>query len=176
MSFRQNHIWRVAVATVIALATASLSGCTVKYSLSGASIPIEAKTVSVAYFPNNAPMVAPILSSTLTDALQDRFARQTRLQLVDDGGDLAFEGEILNYTSVPTAISGNETAALNRLTITVRVKFTNIYQPEFDFNQSFQAFADYDANTLLQDVQNQLIEDIVKQLVDDIFNKSVSNW
>ena len=154
----------------------ALTGCTVKYSLSGASIPLEAKTVSIAYFPNNAAMVAPILSPTLTDALQDRFARQTRLQLVSENGDLAFEGEILNYTSVPTAISGNETAALNRLTITVRVKFNNVYQPEFNYNRSFQAFADYDANSLLQDVQNQLIEDIVKQLVDDIFNEAVSNW
>ncbi|MBP3331510.1 MAG: LptE family protein [Tidjanibacter sp.] len=161
---------------LIAVCILALTGCTVKYSLSGASIPLEAKTVSIAYFPNNAPMVAPILSPTLTDALQDRFSRQTRLQLVNENGDLAFEGEILNYTSVPTAISGNETAALNRLTITVRVKFTNKYQPEFNYNRSFQAFADYDANILLQDAQNQLIEDIVKQLVDDIFNEAVSNW
>ena len=164
------------LACMLTITCMTFTGCTIKYSLSGASIPVEAKTVSIAYFPNNAAMVAPILSSTLTEALQDKFSRQTRLQIVEEGGDLAFEGEILNYTSVPTAISGNETAALNRLTITIRVKFTNIYQPEFDFNQSFQAFADYNANSLLQDVQNELIEEIVDQLVEDIFNKSVSNW
>ncbi len=172
----RHTVSHATAAMAMILAVAMLTGCTVKYSLSGASIPVEAKTVSIAYFPNNAAMVAPILSSTLTEALQDKFSRQTRLQLVTEGGDLAFEGEIINYTSVPTAISGNETAALNRLTITIRVKFTNVYEPEYNFNQSFQAFADYNANSLLQDVQNELIEEIVKQLVEDVFNKAVSNW
>ena len=73
-------------------------GMTVKYSLSGASIPVDAQTFSVAYFPNNATMVSPILSSTLTDALKDKFSRQTRLVEVGEGGDFAFEGEIVNYT------------------------------------------------------------------------------
>ena len=91
-----------------------LPSCTVKYSFSGASIPATAKTVSIAYFPNNAAMVAPILSSTLTEALKDRFSRQTRLQQVPDGGDLAFEGEIVNYTSTTASVSSQEYAVLNR--------------------------------------------------------------
>lgn len=152
------------------------SGCTVKYSFSGASIPLEATTVSVPYFPNNAPMVAPSLSSTLTDALQDKFARQTKLQLVASGGDLAFEGEITNYTSTPAAITSAETAAMNRLTITVKVKFTNIYEPQNNYNKSFSAFAEYDATSLLQDVQDMLITEICEQLVQDIFNAAVANW
>ena len=89
----------IAVALFVSCVAALMSGCTVKYSFSGASIPLDAKTVSVPYFPNNAPMVAPSLSATLTEQLQDKFARQTKLQLVDVGGDLAFEGEITNYTS-----------------------------------------------------------------------------
>ncbi|MBO7197435.1 MAG: LptE family protein [Tidjanibacter sp.] len=167
------------IAAVAALTFATLVGlsaCTVKYSFSGASIPLEATTVSIPYFPNNAPMVAPTLSSTLTDALQDKFARQTKLQLVDSGGDLAFEGEVTNYTSTPAAITSAETAAMNRLTITVKVKFTNVYEPQNNYNKSFSAFAEYDANQLLQDIQDSLITEIVEQLVQDIFNAAVANW
>ncbi len=167
---------KIMMAMLLALVTATLGGCTVKYSFSGASIPLEAKTVSVPYFPNNAPMVAPSLSSTLTDALQDKFARQTKLQLVSTGGDLAFEGEITNYTSTPAAITSAETAAMNRLTITVKVKFTNIYEPQNNYNKSFSAFAEYDATSLLQDIQDTLITEICEQLVQDIFNAAVANW
>lgn len=167
---------KFAFVALLALVMGATSGCTVKYSFSGASIPLEAKTVSVPYFPNNAPMVAPTLSSTITEALQDKFARQTKLQLVDSGGDLAFEGEITNYTSTPAAITSAETAAMNRLTITVKVKFTNVYEPQNNYNKSFSAFAEYDANQLLQDIQDQLITEICEQLVQDIFNAAVANW
>ena len=162
-----NIIRRVALVLAVALVATTQSGCTIKYSFSGASIPLEAKTVSIAYFPNNAPMVAPTLSSTLTDGLQDKFARQTKLQLVPSNGDLAFEGEITNYTSTPAAITANETAAMNRLTI---------YEPQFNYNKSFSAFAEYDANSLLQDVQDTLIQEICEQLIQDIFNAAVANW
>ena len=94
---------------IVVAAGLLLAGCgyKVNYSLSGASIPPDAKTFSVAYFPNNAPMVAPILSSTLTDALRDKFTRQTRLTQVDEGGDFAFEGEITGYTSTTASVSGS---------------------------------------------------------------------
>lgn len=167
---------KIMVATMLALMVGLLGGCTVKYSFSGASIPLDAKTVSVPYFPNNAPMVAPSLSSTLTNSLQDKFARQTSLELVDTGGDLAFEGEITNYTSTPAAITAAETAAMNRLTITVKVKFTNIFEPQNNYNKSFSAFAEYDATQLLQDIQDSLITEICEQLVQDIFNAAVANW
>ncbi|MDY3978634.1 MAG: LptE family protein [Tidjanibacter sp.] len=171
MDFRRH------IAILLALSAALLlSGCRVTYSFSGASIPVQAKTVSVAYFPNNAPMVAPTLSSTLTDALIEKFARQTRLQTVGEGGDLAFEGEIINYTSTPSSVTSNETASMNRLTITAKVKFTNSYEPQNNYNKSFNAFADYDAGSLLQDVQDTLIGEIVEQLVTDIFNGAVANW
>ncbi len=166
----------LSIALIIITTLVSLSGCSVKYSFSGASIPTNAKTVSIAYFPNNAPMVAPILSSTLTEALKDRFSRQTRLLEVSENGDLAFEGEITNYTSTTASVSSQEAAVLNRLTITVRVRFTNALEPQFNFNKSFSAFADYDSNILLQEVEGTLIPEIVEQLVDDIFNAAVSNW
>ena len=155
-----------------------LAGCglTIKYSLSGASIPPDAKTFSVAYFPNNAPMVEPILSSTLTDALVDKFSRQTRLTQVDEGGDFAFEGEITGYSSTTASASSNDVALLNRLTITVKVRFTNALEPAMSFNKSFTAFADYDSSRLLTEVAGELVPEIVDQLVNDIFQASASHW
>ena len=161
-------------ASLLALA----SGCTVKYSLSGASIPPDAKTFSVAYFPNNAPMVAPILSSTLTDALVDKFSRSTRLQQVEDNGDFAFEGEITGYASTTASVSSNDYALQNRLTIRVRVRFTNAVDDTMSFSsgRDFTAYADYDSSRLLTEVEQELITQIVDQLVDDIFQASASNW
>ena len=152
------------------------AGCTVKYSLSGASIPPDAKTFSVAYFPNNAPMVAPILSATLTDALVDKFSRQTRLTQVDEGGDFAFEGEITGYSSTTASVSSNDYALQNRLTITIKVRFTNAVDDTMSFNKNFSAYADYDSSRLLTEVEQELITQIVEQLVTDIFQASASNW
>ncbi len=158
-----------------------LVGCgyTVGYTLSGASIPPDAKTYSVAYFPNNATMVAPILSSTLTDALKDYFSMRTRLTEVPEGGDFAFEGEITNYTSTTASVSSgtsNDYGSLNRLTINVRVRFTNALEEAASFSQSFSAFADYESTKLLTEVESELIPEIVDQIVNDIFQASASNW
>ena len=153
------------------------SGCTVKYSLSGASIPPDAKTFSVQYFPNNAAMVAPRLSATLTDELTQRFASRTRLVQVPEGGDFAFEGEIVGYTSVTSSVSSGEYALQNRLTITVKVTFTNAVDEKASFKaRSFSAYADYDSTKLLNEVESTLIPEIVDQLVTDIFQASASNW
>lgn len=164
--------------TILALCTLLMASCgvAIKYSLSGASIPPDAKTFSVAYFPNNASMVAPILSSTLTEALVDMFTRRTRLMQVDEGGDFAFEGEITNYTSVTASVSGGDVAVLNRLTITVKVRFTNALDEKQSWNKSFSAYEDYDTSRLLTEVEGELIPQIVDKLVTDIFQASASNW
>lgn len=165
---------------VIAIFSAAVcllfTSCTVKYSLSGASIPPDAKTFSVAYFPNNAPLVAPILSATLTDELTQRFATRTRLVQVPEGGDFAFEGEIIGYTSTTSSVSSGDYAIQNRLTITVKVKFTNAIDDKMSFNKNFSAYADYDSTRLLTEVEGALITEIVEQLVTDIFMAAASNW
>ena len=153
-----------------------LTACTVKYSLSGASIPPDAKTFSVAYFPNNAPMVAPILSATLTDELTQRFATRTNLVQVEEGGDFAFEGEIVGYSSTTSSVSSGDYALQNRLTIAVKVKFTNAIDDKMSFNRNFSAYADYDSTKLLTEVEGELIPQIVEQLVTDIFQAAASNW
>ena len=163
---------------LFSLCAVLLTGCgvAIKYSLSGASIPPDAKTFSVAYFPNNATMVSPILSSTLTEARVDIFTRRTRLTQVDEGGDFAFEGEITNYTSTTSSVSSDEYALLNRLTITVKVRFTNALDESMSFNRTFTAFEDYESTQLLTEVEGTLIPLIVDKLVTDIFQASASNW
>ena len=175
MNFKQ--LVRSAIITTLLCAATLLVGCTVKYSFSGASIPLEAKTVSIAYFPNNAPMVAPTLSNVLTEGLRDKFSRQTRLQQVEEGGDFAFEGEITNYTSTTASVSSGDYALMNRLTITVKVNFQNAVDQTTSFNaKTFSSYADYDASQLLVDVQDQLIEEIVEDLVNDIYMAAAGNW
>ena len=146
------------------------------YSFSGASIPAEAKTVSVDYFPNHAQLVNPLLSDNLTTALRDAMTNQTTLDMVESGGDLAFEGEITDYKTNPVAITSGQTAAMNRLTITVKVRFSNRIDDTKDFEQSFSRYEDYPSDQDLNSVQESLTATIVEQLVEDIFNKALVNW
>lgn len=176
MKKRRFSLFLIPVSLFALLAAGVSCGVAVKYSLSGASIPPDAKTFSVAYFPNNATMVSPILSSTLTDALVDIFSRRTRLMQVDEGGDFAFEGEIINYTSTTASVSSNDHALLNRLTITVKVRFTNALDEKASFNRTFTAFEDYDSTILLTEAEGTLIPEIVDKLVTDIFQAAASNW
>ncbi|MBO5848348.1 MAG: LptE family protein [Bacteroidales bacterium] len=152
-----------------------LSSCGI-YTFSGASIPAEAKTVSVQYFPNNAQLVNPLLSNALTNALNDIFVNQTTLLSVAQNGDLAIEGEITGYVTSPIAITGNQTAALNRLTVTVNVRFTNKYDESKNFEQKFSQYQDYPSGQDLNSVQDVLVETIIEDLCQDIFNKAVVNW
>lgn len=157
---------------VLAFAT---SGCGV-YSFTGASIPPGAETISITYFPNNALMVQPTLSQRFTDALKDKFSRETSLNLVGTNGDLSIDGEITGYSAMPVAIQGNELAALTRLTITVNVRFVNRLNEKTNFETSFSRFLDYDSSRSLADVEDLLIDEINDQLVQDIFDKAVVNW
>jgi len=153
----------------------AFEGCGV-YSFSGGSIDPNIKTISIIYFPNNALNVQPTLSQSLTDALKDKFSSQTKLKLVSKDGDLNIEGAITAYTTTPVAIQGDETAALNRLTITINVKFTNKLDEKMNFEQSFSRYEDYNSSKSLSSVEESLIKDIDDALVDDIFNKAVVNW
>jgi NADPH:quinone reductase-like Zn-dependent oxidoreductase len=146
------------------------------YSFTGASIPAGAKTVSVQYFPNKAQLVEPILSPTFTHKLRDIFTTQTTLQMVEANGDLALEGEIVSYKTTPVAIQTDQTAAMNRLTVVVNVRFVNKLEPEKDFDQKFSQFIEYPSETPLSSVSSELIAAINEMLATDIFNKAVVNW
>lgn len=161
---------------LILILLASQSGCRVGYSFTGASVSPAVKTVSILYFPNNASLVAPTLSRSLTDAMRDYFTSHTSLNLVEHSGDLNIEGTITGYSVQPVAIQGNETAAMNRLTITISVKFTNRMDEKQNFENSFARYQDYPSSNDLSAVQEDLIAQIDDQLIQDVFNKAVVNW
>lgn len=160
----------------IAICLLALSSCKVRYSFSGASVSPDVKTVSIQTFKNNASLAPPTLSQSLTEAVKDIFTSQTNLGIVSQGGDLNFEGEITNYLTSPVAIQSNDQAALNRLTITVSVKFTNSKDEKQNFETTFSRYADYSSTQNLTAVQDELVRQINEQLVQDIFNKAMINW
>jgi hypothetical protein len=151
-------------------------GCKMNYSFTGASIPEDVKTVSVKTFQVYAPLANANINQTFTEALKDKFISQTNLDLVSENGDLQFEGAITGYAISSVAIQGNETAALNRLLITVKVKFVNTKDEAFDFETNFSRFSDYETSQDLSAIEDGLITEINEQLTQDIFNKAVSNW
>lgn len=153
-----------------------LAACKVNYSFSGASVSPDVKTVSIQYFKNKASLAPPTLSQSLTEALKDIFTSQTNLGIISRDGDLNFEGEITNYLAAPVALQANDQAALNRLTITVNVRFTNVKDEKQKFETSFSRFADFPSSKPIESVQDDLIRQINEQLVQDIFNKAMINW
>jgi hypothetical protein len=153
-----------------------LSGCKIKYSLSGASIPIEAKTISVGFFANNTTLGAPSLSQRFTEKLRDMVSSQTNLGLVGQNGDLQFEGFIQDFNVAPVAIQATDVAGLNRLTITVSVKYSNKFDATKNFEQAFTRFADFQATESLTTKEPELVTEIFRQLTEDIFNRAFNNW
>lgn len=152
------------------------TSCKINYTFSGASYSADTQTFNVAFFQNQAAIVNPSLSNVFTEALKDRINAQTKLKLVQQNGDIQYEGAITNYQVSAQSISGNETAALNRLTITVTVKFTNTKTPIQNFERSFSQFADYESTKSFNMVEEELVKEIVDKLTIDIFNASLVNW
>ena len=172
-----NRFFKIVVFALMLTGNSLLiTSCKVSYSLRGTNIAPEILTYSVQFFQNRAPVVQAQLSQVFTDELRDRIQGQTRLELVNGYGDVDFSGEITNYETRPTAITGDEVAALNRLTITVRVKYDNTLFPDESFDSSFSRFEDYPSSQDLASVEEDLIESIVDQLIEDIFNKAFVNW
>lgn len=159
----------------VVLSLLLISSCGI-YSFTGASISPGVKTISVKYFPNNAQMIQPTLSRKVTEAIRDKFTSQSNLSLVNNDGDLRIEGEITGYSTEPVAITGSQTAALQRLKITINVRFSNKLDPKQDFETLFTRYEDYDATQRLSDVEEGLIDAINDALAQDVFNKAVVNW
>lgn len=159
----------------VAIVLVLVSGCK-PYTFSGASISPEMKTVSVEYFPNNAALVQPTISQSLTEALKELLIAETTMSLVEQNADLSFEGSISNYAVNPVAIQQNETAAMNRLTVTIHVKFVNNVDDKLSYETNFMRYEDYSSTADLSSVEDQLIKSISDQLVEDIFNKALVNW
>lgn len=155
---------------------ASATGCKISYSFSGASISPKVKTISIQYFLNRASLVQPGLSQALTDALIDKCKAQTNLSFVNGTGDVSFEGQITDYNTKPLTVSADATAAMNRFTISVKVKFTNSVEPDLNYEQTFSQYQDYDSNLDLSQVEKELSEKIINLLIEEIFNQAFVNW
>lgn len=154
-----------------------LGGCSVvKYSFSGTSIQPDVKTVTINYFEYKALKVNPSLSNDLTEAMKDKFRKLTKLEQVEMDGDLELQGAVTGYEVRASAVTANEVAAQNRLTVSVSLKFMNRKYPEEDFEKSFSAYSDYDSTNSLDAVEATLCEEIVEKLVEDMFNASVAQW
>lgn len=153
-----------------------LTSCKVKYSLSGATIPPEAKTISVAFFANNTTLGAPSLSQRFTEKLRDMVSSQTNLALMSQNGDLQFEGFIADYNIAPVAIQSTDQANLNRLTISVNVKYSNRFDATKNFEQAFTRFADYSSQKSIESMEPELVQEIFRQITEDVFNRAFNNW
>lgn len=154
-----------------------MAGCTISYKFNGASIDYtKVKTISIKDFPNQAPLVYPPLSQQFTEGVKDIYVRQTRLSLVRDNGDLQLEGEITGYDLTPMAVKEDAYSSKTKLTITVKVRYTNRTNADEDFEQSFSAYREFDSNVMLQNVQDQLCSKIIEELADQIYNSTVANW
>ncbi|WP_299107713.1 LptE family protein [uncultured Tenacibaculum sp.] len=157
------------------VATSILIGCGA-YSFTGGNTG-DAETIQVDFFPNQAPLIEPILSQKFTQDLQDLFTRQTNLTLVNNGGDLYFYGEIVDYRITPMSATGNQTAAQNRLTISVNVNFENKKEEKDNFEKRFSFYYDYGADQQLTgSVLETALEVILERITQDIFNASVAKW
>ena len=146
------------------------------YSFTGASIPTEAKTISVQYISNKAAIVQPSLSQVITDGLIDAFTGQSNLEITENEGDLSFSGYITKYQIKPMAIKANETASQNRLTIAIKIKYNNSFDDKQNFESTFSRYRDYASSENIVDVEDGLIEEISKELIEDVFNKAFVNW
>ena len=149
---------------LFAVTLLTLGGCSGGYSFTGASIPAEAKTISITQFPNYASTVNPQLSQKLYDGLQQMFSSQTSLGVTSDDGDLQITGEITDYSTRASSIGSDDNVATNR------------FDPNSNFEQAFSRFKDYASSRDFSSVEQSLTDEIVNELCEDIFNKSVVNW
>ncbi|MFN7313809.1 MAG: LPS assembly lipoprotein LptE [Bacteroidota bacterium] len=152
-----------------------LTGCGF-YSHTGASVPVDAKTFSVAYINNVASIVMPTLSQIMTEKLKTKFINETTLKLAQSDGDIRFSGKILSYTTAPVAVQGNQQNAVNRLTVTVEITYENTKEEGKNFTQQFTNFVDYPATQNFASIEADLVNQVTDILIQDIFNRAFINW
>lgn len=152
------------------------SSCIGGYSFTGASISAGTKTFSVDQFINRSRIIQPMLASELTLALINKISSGSSLQSVNDDADISFKGTIIGYSISPVSIQGDDKAAKNRLTISIKVNCVNRKDKKMNFSQTFSRFRDYDSSLSLNDVEEALMKQINEELVEDVFNKAFVNW
>jgi len=163
--------------TILLAALFLLNSCAISYKFNGASIDYaKVHSISIADFPNNAALVYAQLSNSLSEGIRDLYSRQTRLTILRKGGDLELEGEITGYTLTPMAVSADTYSAETKLTLTVKVRFTNNIAPEESFEKTYSAFQTFDSSRLLSDVQEELCNTMIVEIAENIYNDTVAKW
>lgn len=162
-------------AGIVVLLLALLPSCRVNYSFTGGDVG-DARTVSVDLFQARAPLATPAVAQTFTETVRDLLLAQTPLKLARTEGDVQYSGSITGYDVQPVSIQANETAALNRLTITASVTYVNTLEPKKNTEFTVSRFADYSSSQDLTAVESQLVNEIGKQLAQDIFDRTLGNW
>ncbi|MDR0412573.1 MAG: LPS assembly lipoprotein LptE [Dysgonamonadaceae bacterium] len=161
----------------VAVVALFFSSCAISYSFQGGKLNYDiVKTITIHDFPNRAPLVYPPLSQVFDQALRDRFIAQTRLLPVTSNGDIEIEGEIVGYDIQGEAIKDDAYASQTRLTVSVRLKYTNNKEANSDVDQTFSAYDSFSSTRSLDEVQDELIRKIVDELIDMIYNATVANW
>ena len=170
---RYTALYTILLVTSVLL----LNSCVISYKFNGASIDYSTtKTISIADFANVAALVYPPLANNLSDGIRDIFQRQTRLEQVRRGGNLELEGEIIGYNLTPMSVSADSYAAETKLTITVKVRFTNNVAPEDSFEKTYTAYQTFDSSQMLNDVQDELCNTMITEIADQISNDTGAKW
>lgn len=168
---------RIIIASFCTAMLIVVAGCRISYKFNGSALDYTVyKTVSVSEFPIRAALVYPPLQQVFENELLNYIDRNTRLQVVESGSDLQIEGEITGYNLSPQAVAESGYASMTRLTISVRVKYTDNKEEGKDVDQTFSAYRDFSSTEMLTDVQDQLCDEISKELVELIFNATLGNW
>lgn len=168
---------RIIIASICTAMLIVVAGCRISYKFNGSALDYTVyKTVSVSEFPIRAALVYPPLQQVFENELLNYIDRNTRLQVVESGSDLQIEGEITGYNLSPQAVAESGYASMTRLTISVRVKYTDNKEEGKDVDQTFSAYRDFSSTEMLTDVQDQLCDEISKELVELIFNATLGNW
>lgn len=150
------------------------SACT--YSFQTVSVKPNVKTITIAKMENTASVIVPSLAQEFTERVRDQFINQSSLQLAERNGDLELIGTIIQYNISPLTLQGNDKAAQNRMTISVKVKFTNKKYPDESWDNTFTNFVDFPAETSLVQAESTLLKELTDKLAIDIFNKALSSW
>ena len=169
--------WNKLFKIVVVLFSFSFASCSFSYKFEGGSLNYDlVKTVTIHDFPVRVAVGSSPVDQIFNQALRDRYIERTRLRSVDTNGDIQIEGEITGYNFQPFAVQGDAFSSVTRLTITVRLRYTNTKEPNSDVDQSFSAHSEFSSDRSIDEVQDGLVREIVEQLIDMIYNATVANW
>lgn len=161
----------------ILLLSGLFASCKISYSFRTAAIDYNVtKSILISHFVNQAPLVYPPLEQQFNEELKDMFIRNTRLEMVNQNGDMELEGEIVEYSLTPMAVQEDAFAAETKLTMTVNIRFRNNKTEEPEIKEKISANRTFESNQVFDSVQDQLVGELVKEIVDQIFNATMGNW